>query len=140
MKSVFADTAYYLALLTPGDQYHVAAASRSLGVTARVVVTGFVLLEVGNTLSGSRTRAAFPELVRELSNDPNTEVVPLSQELFEKGLSLYARRMDKAWSVTDCISFIVMEERGITEALTADAHFTQAGFRALLREDPPDSP
>ena len=140
MKGVFADTAYYLALVTPGDGYHSAAVGRSLGLTGRVVVTEFVLLEVGNTLSGSRRRSAFPDLVRELQADPNTEVIPLSQALFEKGVELYAARPDKDWSVTDCISFVVMRQRGLTEALTADRHFEQAGFKALLRKAPPNEP
>ena len=132
MNCVFADTAYYLALLTPGDKHHSAALRRSEQITGLIVVTDFVLLEVGNTLSGSRRRAAFPELVRQLRNDPDTEVVPLSQQLMDKGLDLYARRPDKEWSLTDCISFVVMQERGITEALTGDHHFEQAGFTVLL--------
>ena len=132
MNCVFADTAYYLALLTPGDEHHSAALRCSEHITGPIVVTDFVLLEVGNTLSGSRRRAAFPEPVRRLRNDPDTEVVPLSRQLMDKGLNLYARRPEKEWSLTDCTSFVVMRERGLTEALTADHHFEQAGFTVLL--------
>jgi predicted nucleic acid-binding protein len=46
----------------------------------------------------------------------------------------YRARADKAWSLTDCISFVVMSEHGLSEALTADVHFEQASFRALLRD------
>ena len=60
-----------------------------------------------------------------------------SPRLFAAGLDLYRNRPDKAWSLTDCISFVVMRERSITEALAYDRHFEQAGFRALLREEPP---
>jgi uncharacterized protein len=133
MNATFADTSYYLALLTPGDEHHSAALQCSLGTAGIIVVTDFVLLEVGNTLSRSRRRAAFPELVRNLRADPDTEIVPLSQELLDKGLDLYARRPDQEWSLTDCISFVVMGEHGLTEALTADHHFEQAGFTVLLK-------
>jgi predicted nucleic acid-binding protein len=65
--------------------------------------------------------------------DPYYVMVPASQELLDRGVTLYRQRPDKDWSLTDCISFVVMRERGITEALTADHHFEQAGFVALLR-------
>jgi hypothetical protein len=70
--------------------------------------------------------------VRSLRFDPETEIVPPDPELFERGLDLFARRPDKAWSLTDCISVVVMSERGLTDALSGDRHFEQAGFRALL--------
>jgi predicted nucleic acid-binding protein len=67
---------------------------------------------------------------------PTYEVIPASADLFEAGLRLHADRSDKAWSLTDCFSFVVMEQRGIRQALTFDHHFEQAGFEALLRRDP----
>jgi hypothetical protein len=70
--------------------------------------------------------------VDELLADPNVTVIPASPELFRAGLDLYGRRLDKEWSLTDCISLVVMEERGLREALTADPHFKQAGFKVLL--------
>ena len=74
-------------------------------------------------------------LIRHVLNSPDFEVVSARPDLFDRGLQLHSRRSDKAWSLTDCISFIVMTERGLTEALTGDHHFVQAGFRALLRSD-----
>ena len=68
-----------------------------------------------------------------LRTNPAAEIVPADDELFEAEVDLYARRPDKEWSLTDCISFVVMAHRGIVEALTGDHHFEQAGFRALLR-------
>ena len=67
-----------------------------------------------------------------LRANPNITITAASAELFERGCRLYADRPDKDWSLTDCISFVVMEEKAITEALTADHHFEQAGFNALL--------
>ena len=72
-------------------------------------------------------------LLTDIEADPDVEIVPLSDELYAKGLSLLQTRPDKRWGLTDCISFVVMQERGLVDALTADAHFRQAGFQPLLR-------
>jgi predicted nucleic acid-binding protein len=68
-----------------------------------------------------------------LATNPAIEIVPLATDLLERGIDLFARRPDKSWSLTACISFVVMADRGLSEALTGDHHFEQAGFRALLR-------
>ena len=65
---------------------------------------------------------------------PNTTIVPVSSRLIERGFALFANRPDKEWSLTDCISFVVMEEHSVTEALTSDGDFEQAGFSALLKQ------
>lgn len=75
----------------------------------------------------------FSETRQELLADENVEIVPLQMALYEEGVALYASRLDKQWSLTDCLSFVVMERSGLTEALTADQHSEQAGFLALLR-------
>ena len=75
------------------------------------------------------------DLIDGLRRDPNVEVVPQTSLQFQEAISLYARRGDKAWTHTDCDSFQVMHRPAITEALSHDRHFVQAGFRALLRED-----
>jgi predicted nucleic acid-binding protein len=62
------------------------------------------------------------------------EVIPLSEQLYTRALQLYCERLDKEWGFTDCVSFIVMQDRGIIEALTTDEHFQQAGFQVLMRE------
>ncbi|MFO0968025.1 MAG: hypothetical protein U0793_20915 [Gemmataceae bacterium] len=61
------------------------------------------------------------------------EIVPLSEDLYAEAVTLYRARPDKEWGLTDCVSFVVMTQRRITEALTADEHFEQAGFKAILR-------
>jgi predicted nucleic acid-binding protein len=71
-------------------------------------------------------------LITSFDRDPRIEVTPLSEELYGRGLTFFERHRDKEWGLTDCISFVVMRDRGLTDALTADAHFRQAGFRPLL--------
>ena len=133
MTPVFGDTWYYLALLNRRDTRHEAACRWSAANARPVVLTDFVLLEVGDAFSRGSARQRFLRLVALLRSDPNTTVVPADRELLERGLGLFAERPDKNWSLTDCISFVVMRERGIAEALTADHHFEQAGFTILLR-------
>jgi predicted nucleic acid-binding protein len=91
------------------------------------------MMELANSFSKSATRLIFLETYEALQSSTNCEIAPSSQRLFNAGMHLYASRPDKDWSLTDCISFVVMQERGITDALTGDRHFEQAGFRALLR-------
>lgn len=98
-----------------------------------MVTTEFVLLDVANFCLSGGQRAVFLRLVANLRRAPAVEIVPASAGDFQRGIDLFAARSDKGWSLTDCISFAVMQERGLTEALTADEHFEQAGFRALLR-------
>jgi len=98
-----------------------------------IITTEYVLIEVGNWLARSGDRHVFLELMKEIRADRRTAVVPGSSALFERGLDLYARRPDKDWSLTDCISFVVMREHCLADALTGDHHFEQAGFRILLK-------
>lgn len=128
----FADTFYSLALTNPDDVAHPRAVALSEGYAGRIVTTAWVLVELADAMAVPRTRPVFLELLGSLRADPATEILPAGPDLFERGLDLYARRPDKAWSLTDCISFVVMAERGVAEALTGDRHFEQAGFRALL--------
>lgn len=74
-------------------------------------------------------------LLQSLEADPNVTIVPLSEDLYAQAFHLYRERPDKEWGLTDCISFIAMRARKITEALTTDEHFQQAGFIALLLEN-----
>jgi len=90
------------------------------------------MLEIGNALARQRYRAALPNLLRWIEEDPNVTIVPLSDDLYARGVALLGERTDKEWGLTDCISFVVMQDRGILDAATADDHFRQAGFRPLL--------
>ena len=133
MNAVFADTSFYVAAVNPHDVLHGAAKRLSRGFNGKVITTDYVLIEVGNWLARSADRALFVDLVKVLRSDPQTMIVPSDRGVFDAGLNLYVRRQDKDWSFTDCISFVVMQEWGLRESLTADHHFEQAGFVALLK-------
>jgi predicted nucleic acid-binding protein len=136
-RVVFLDTSYAIVLSAPADQLHESAvrvAERIESENVSLVTTRAVVVEIGNALSKSKYRRAAVELLQSLEEDPTVEIVPLTEELYERAARLYATRADKEWGMTDCISFVLMRERGLTEALTADEHFRQAGFTALLRE------
>ena len=132
MNAVFADTFFFLALVNRKDKAHRRAVEFSAISNRPMITTTWILMEVGDALWRGSDRAAFLHLLDNLANDPDATVVPATHDLFEKAKSLFAARPDKDWSMTDCTSFIVMQERGITEAITGDRDFEQAGFVRLL--------
>ena len=134
MRPVFADTVYFLALLNPADQFHQQAQASSLQPAGPLLTTEFVLMEVGDALSRPEYRPRFARLLEVLREQTDVEIVPASSALFRRATSLHAERPDKEWSLTDCTSFVVMNERNLTDALTTDHHFEQAGFRPLMRK------
>jgi predicted nucleic acid-binding protein len=131
--SRFADTYYYPAVLNARDTAHQRAIGLSQQLRGPVVTTEFILLELGDGMAPPPARQAFVRFCNALRADPLVEIVQASNGLLARGLALYAGRPDKEWSLTDCISFVVMQDRDITEALTGDHHFEQAGFVALLK-------
>lgn len=132
MRTVFADTWFYIALLDKDDAHHGEVTRFIANNDLFFVTTRWVLAEVANALGTTPLRRQATVLVRKLETDPDTMVTLSSDDLFLRGFDIYARRADKHWSLTDCISFIVMQEHQITEALTRDHHFNQAGFKALF--------
>jgi len=138
MNAVFADAGYWIALFNPRDQLHTRAIAVSQSTQNQSIVTSqLVLMEFLNYYAslGQMFRQQAVGVVRSLQQDTNVEIVPLSYEQFEATLTLYAQRQDKTWGIIDCASFLIMEERAITEALAYDEHFRQAGFVPLLREN-----
>lgn len=132
MSGVFADAFYYIALLNPHDRDH-ASASRIAGTLARpVITTTWVLVEVADALHSPKRRRSVHRFLEGLASQPSTQIIPADEVWYAKGLDLYGARPDKDWSLTDCISFAVMAELKLTEALTGDHHFEQAGLRALF--------
>jgi predicted nucleic acid-binding protein len=133
MKPVFADTAFYLALINPQDQWHHVALDLSESLLGRMFVTEYVLVELGSAMSRGSDRAAYLAVLEEIEADESTVIIPASMTLFRQGVALFKSRPDKNWSLVDCISFVVMKQRRLTEALTADHHCEQAGFKVLLK-------
>jgi len=132
MKLQFGDSFYFLALYSRNDSAHSRAVQFARDLKGTLVTTDWVLTEVADALSSPLQRIGCIALIKDLRQSRHIDVVPASRALFEKGWDLYQRRLDKDWSLTDCISFVVMQERGVTEVLIGDRHFEQAGFRALL--------
>jgi len=134
MKTVFADTFYFFALGNERDAAHEKAKQFASTFRGLLLTTGWVLTELGDGwCRPTQWRQEFAPLVRDLRSSPNVTILPFSDELFENGVELFENRPDKEWSLTDCISFVVMEREKLTEALTGDHHFEQAGFVALLK-------
>jgi predicted nucleic acid-binding protein len=133
MTSAFADTFYFLALLDSREERHVEAAEAARNPGLRLVTTEWVLAEFGDAYCHPKDRADFVALYRSLVNHPRVKIVAAETRLFQRGVDFFEQRQDKDWSLTDCLSFVVMQDEGITRALTGDRHFEQAGFIVLLK-------
>jgi predicted nucleic acid-binding protein len=136
LGDTFADTVFWIALVVRADQYHARAQAWSQRVTGRIITTEAVLTETANALARPDWRPHAVALIDHLLGRADVEVVRTDPTLWARGWDLYRRRADKGWGLTDCLSFVVMADAGLTDALTADEHFRQAGFRALLLEEP----
>ena len=104
------------------------------GDPLQIVTTEWVLTEVADGMAGSKNRQDFIRFAEQLPQAPNLQIIAANPDTFARGIERYCQRPDKEWSLTDCISFVVMEDEEITEALTGDHHFEQAGFTILLKE------
>ena len=130
---VFVDTSFVIALINDKDQYfHQAQALSYQFENSQLLTTDAVLLEIGNALAKDFRKEAI-ETIRVLRGGNNTEVIKIDQATFEKGFEAYEKYEDKSWGLVDCISFTVMWESGVTEALTFDKDFEQAGFRIITQ-------
>ena len=134
---ILLDTSYLIALFDARDALHTRALAWAEEVTEPLLVTEYVLWETVNAFSRPEDRRKAHALVEHVRFEPGYEVVMATPELFEAGLALHRERPDKTWSLTDCISFWLMRERRMTQALAYDQDFEQAGFEALLRKPPP---
>jgi predicted nucleic acid-binding protein len=132
--ATFVDTSFVVGLTNQRDQYHEKALELAISFDRRpLCTTDAVLLEIGNILSGRFRDQAIQTIEGFLASD-EVEIVRLDRILFDKAFDLYKTHRDKSWGLVDCVSFVVMTEQGIEEALTCDKHFVQAGFRALMLE------
>ena len=133
MRPVFADTYYFPALLDSTEKRHAEAVEAARDGELRIVTTEWVLAEFGDAYCHPGDRADFVFLYRSLVNHPRVKIMQADTFLFQRGVDLFEQRRDKNWSLTDCLSFVSMRNEGITDALTGDKHFEQAGFTALLK-------
>lgn len=132
---ILADSGYLIALFNPADHLHARALAWARHGAEPLLVTEYVVWECVNFLSRPQHRIVAHAIVDWVRAE--AEWVEASSLLFQAGIDLHRARPDKSWSLTDCISFHLMQERGLTRALAYDLHFEQAGFEALLRHDPP---
>ena len=137
MAAIFADSGYWIALWNPRDALHQRAMTLadSLGM-ATLITTQLVLTETLDAMvgMGEFRRRFAAQMVQALEENPDVEIVPQTDSQFRTAVERYTSRSDQRWGLTDCASFLAMEEHGITEALAYDRDFEQAGFVALLRE------
>ncbi len=135
MKLVFVDTAYWVALVNPNDQWRRQALTAGSSLhNVQLVTTDSVLIELLNFFAehGEEARLRAVSAAEEILINSDTEVVRHTHESFLAGLALYKARADKGYSLTDCISMTIIRERNITEVLTNDRHFAQEGFTVLF--------
>ena len=135
MNEIFADAGYWIAILIPGDQHRTAANNLTDTVAeSQIVTTQMVLAEVFAAVSrqGAYVRGLAMDLLNRLSTHPKVTIIPQTSVQFEAAARYFAQRPDQRYSLTDCASFLVMEERGIERALTFDTDFRSAGFTPLM--------
>ena len=133
MNAVFADSFHFLALLNGDDPAHERAVLAHRRKWRQIVTTDCILLEVGDALWAPGDRDDFLAFYHSLPVDPRIQLVRMTPALLTGGVELFRSRPDKDWPLTDCISFAVMAQNQLHDALTGDHHFEQAGFRALLK-------
>lgn len=134
-NAIFMDTSYILALINACDEFHQQALNAADQIDGKFITTEAVLTEIGNALAKLQWRALAIDTINDLRDDDDVEVLSITPELFSKAFKFYSSRMDKEWGLTDCISFVVMKDRKMTDALTTDHHFEQAGFTALMSKE-----
>lgn len=133
MADVFVDTSFVVALVNKNDQNHRLALDLSRKFTGQALVTtDAILLEIGNALCRNFKQESI-EIIEDFLTSDDVRVIHLQPTLFRKAFDLYKSRSDKLWGLIDCVSFVVMREIGITDALSADKHFEQAGFNVLIK-------
>lgn len=132
MTTVFADTFYFLGILNRADEAHERCKRFAMQFRGRLLTTDYVIVELADGLSSPNHRVRAARFIHELRGSSTISVIPSSDSVLSKSLDLFASRTDKDWSLTDCTSFTIMRDHGLTAAATGDRHFEQAGYEALL--------
>jgi predicted nucleic acid-binding protein len=133
MTACFADTYFFIALLFENDEAHAKARAYVDALSGQLYTSVWVLTEVADALALPGRRERFFPFLQFLQTNPSVTIVPAEQSLFDRAALLYDQRRDKAWSLTDCTSFVIMQDHGVRDALTGDHHFEQAGFNVLMK-------
>jgi predicted nucleic acid-binding protein len=134
LTETFVDTSFVIAVVNRKDQYNAEALKMSdLYDGELLVTTEAVLLEVGNALA-KNFKAEAVAVIEDFLESEEVTVVRMDAGLFEHGFEMYKKYRDKGWGLIDCVSFVVMRERGVVDALTTDDDYRQAGFNPLLRQ------
>lgn len=131
MTAHFLDTGFLIALESADDRHHAAAIAAwraILGERAPLVTTSYVFDEVTTFFNSRGHHAKAVEIGEALLHSQDVTLVHVDESLFAEAWREFARHADKRWSLTDCVSFVVMKRRRIKRALAFDQHFTQAGF------------
>lgn len=134
MEPLFLDSAFVIALVFQADQNHVKAHSlwqQATSARRSFVTTTFILNETVTFLNNRGEHELAVEIGNQLLASPAIEMIDVDREFIEQGWAYFVRHDDKTYSLTDCISFVIMNTRAITDALTFDVHFTQAGFQVV---------
>jgi predicted nucleic acid-binding protein len=138
-ETVFWDASAFVALGNADDDLHEQAVQASDTLArqkARILTTSAVLTEVANTFSRSDWRPVAHQLVESVRQSVVmgvAKVIHVDEALWDRGWALFVERPDKHWGLTDCISFVVMQDQCITRAFSSDRHFEQAGFERLMQ-------
>lgn len=133
MIACFADTFFFLSLLNAQDRAYHGKARAANAVNRPIVTSRWVMIELADHLCDKQNRHLYGEVLDAIRSDERFDIIPADQSTLDAATELYRGRPDQAWSLTDCTSFVLMRQRGIIEALTADRHFEQAGLVALLK-------
>jgi len=132
MNEIFLDTGYLIALINKKDNFHEDAIKASRNYQGPFLTTQLILIELANSLCQPALRPLAVNIIKKMQDDPLTTIVPCTSEKFSEAFELYKKRTDKSWGMIDCLSFVVMDEFGVKQALTFDEHFRQAGYIVSL--------
>lgn len=135
IKPIFIDTHFIVALGNRQDRYHNQAVDLSKQLKGLpIITTHAVLMDVGNALA-RYAKIQASAMIQHFRTSPEVQIIAITPQLFDESFALYQRYGDKSWGLVDCISFTVMRQYGISDVLTMDHHFAQAGFHLLMHEE-----
>ncbi|PIQ23652.1 nucleic acid-binding protein [bacterium (Candidatus Blackallbacteria) CG17_big_fil_post_rev_8_21_14_2_50_48_46] len=134
MSVLFLDTGYMIALEIASDQNHQTALNHWKNLVSgqpTLVTTSYVFDEIVTFFNSRGFHSKAVEIGNNLLSSPSINLIQVEEPLFQKAWLYFQKHHDKGYSLTDCLSFLVMEDLNIETALSFDKHFSQAGFQKL---------